>query len=128
MMYKAFSQRPPRRAAGRGSLKPGSLVEHEEKCWFGFRSPLGKGDNGLTAAEQMSPLFTHSRNGVQTRCGHGPVNQVGAEQQPGEGRRPTRLRDCVLRDCQHAMLPLMFPADRVSLSPDRPAPALPQCM
>lgn len=30
------------------------------------------GNSGLTVAEQMSPLFTHSRNG-----GTGPVNQVG---------------------------------------------------
>lgn len=91
-MSKASSQCLPHQAAGRGSLPPGSLDQHQVRCWAGFHSQLGEGEvtrnGGLTAAELMSPSFTPSRTGVpDTGAGMECLNQGGAA--------PTS--DCVLR-------------------------------
>lgn len=121
-MYKAFSQCLPHRLQARAHCK----LDHWssiKKGGLGFREGEVAGNSGLTIAEQMSPLFTHSRNGSA-----GPVNQVGmappvVEQQSGEGRRqPTCLHRLCAKCYQHRMLLLILPPDWVSLSPALPCP------
>ena len=107
------------------------------KCWVGFRSQLGEGEvagnSGLTAAEQMSPSFTHPGNYLMWArhwSGDGAGNQVawlrlhGADSLGREGDLEQVSTGCA--KCSSSIgHRCSVPSDWVSLSPPPPLPCPP---